>query len=109
MGAADAARETKRLQRIRWAGLSMCNREAHGCVIIHTSAVQQSMSLCAAQTALPAQQGSCRLQSDMEADLSAKSCCVASPSVPPVAPSHLMSADHNSQEGGLLVLLGLKG
>lgn len=37
MGAADAARETKRLQRIRWAGLSICNREAHGCVIIHTS------------------------------------------------------------------------
>ena len=33
MGAAEAARETKRLQGIRWAGLFMCNREAPVCVM----------------------------------------------------------------------------
>ena len=33
MGAADAARETKRLQGIRWAKPFMCNREAPACTI----------------------------------------------------------------------------
>ena len=59
MGAAEAARETKRLQGIRWAGPSMCNG-ARTSLCTDTFAVQQSMSMRGAQTGLPAEEGQLR-------------------------------------------------
>ena len=71
------------------------------CLYDDTSAVWQSMRILEAQIPLPAQQGICMPQPDMQADLYAKSCCVSSPSVTPVAPSTPMSA-YISQKNHIL-------